>query len=248
MFNQPLVDITGNFQSNYHVIGAYGGHMMQLAYVVEDIIKRYHPKGLETYLQKKVTQDDEEYFARANNLAELVLEAHLMPFIMSYLKDMKTECIEVMVHPKISAFMDTTEANLEDLSSLTDDQVTKFKELFKENRVSTAHKNAGKSMDMLYDFLVDILAKRVPVENVAVKVDQINGKVKLIEMPEGLYHEDTVEIITKENEDGTKTEEKVEHKQNTEEAAVIVLRVPQIEKEEEIQIQVSGKENEDGEP
>lgn len=80
------------------------------------------------------------------------------------------------------------------------------------NRVSASHKNAGKSMDMLYDFLVDILAKRVPIENVAVKVDQINGKVKLIEMPEGMYHEDTVEIVTKENEDGTKTEEKIEHK------------------------------------
>lgn len=67
-------------------------------------------------------------------------------------------------------------------------------------------------------------------------------------MPEGLWHEDYTETVTKENEDGTKTEEKVEHKQNTDEAAVIVIRVPQIEKEEEIQIQVSGKENEDGEP
>ena len=121
MFSIPLVDITGNFQSNTPVICAIGGHMMQLSYVIEDIMKRYHPKGLETYLQKKVTQDDEEYFQRANNLAELVLENHLMPFSMQYLKDMKVEYIEVMVHPKVSAFIDTTEASLEDLSALTDE-------------------------------------------------------------------------------------------------------------------------------
>lgn len=244
----PLVDLTGNFQSNTQVICAYGGHIMQLAYVIDDIIKRTHPRGLETYLQKKTTNDDEEYFQRANNLAELVLENHLMPFFMQYLKDMKVEYIEIMVHPLVTAFIEKTEATLEDLSGLSDEDLGKFKELFTKNRVSAAHKTGGKGLDMLFDFMIDILAKRVPIENVNVKVDQIFGKVKLIDMPEGLYHEDTVETVTKENEDGTKTEEKVEHKQNTDETAVIVIRVPQIEKEEEIQIQVSGRENEDGEP
>lgn len=143
---------------------------MQLAYVIDEIIKRY-PKGLETYLQKKVTNDDEEYFQRANNLRELVLENHLMPFIMQYLKDMKVDYIELMVHPKIPVFLDKTEASLEDLSSLTDEELTKFKELFSQNRVSVSHKTAGKGMDMLYDFLIDIVAKRVPIENVNVKVD-----------------------------------------------------------------------------
>lgn len=205
------MDITGNFQNNTPVICAYGGHIMQLYYIITDIEKRY-PKGLTTYYEKKRDQDDEDYFLRPNNLRELIVENHLMPFIMQYLKDMKTECVEIMVHPKISAFIEQKESNLEDLSGLSDEDLQEFKKIFLANRVSKAHRGAGKAMDILYDFFIDILAKRVPIENVSVKVEQIIGKVKLIEMPEGLYHEDYTETVTKENEDGTKVEEKVERK------------------------------------
>ena len=39
-------------------------------------------------------------------------------------------------------------------------------------------------MDSLYDYLIDILAKRVPVEGVNVKVEQIMSKVRLLPIPD----------------------------------------------------------------
>lgn len=59
-----------------------------------------------------------------------------------------------------------------------------FKELFLKNRVSPYHRNLGKSMDMLLDYIVDILSRRVPIEGVGVKVDQIINKIKLVPVPE----------------------------------------------------------------
>ena len=50
-------------------------------------------------------------------------------------------------------------------------------------------------MDQLYTFAIDILTKKVPVESPNVKIDQILSKIVLIDMPEGIYHEDTIEKV-----------------------------------------------------
>ncbi len=70
---------------------------MQIYYILEEIIKKY-PQGLKNYMEKKIQADDEDYFLRPNNLRELLLPDYLMPFLMSYLKDMKNESIEIMIH------------------------------------------------------------------------------------------------------------------------------------------------------
>jgi len=56
-------------------------------------------------------------------------------------------------------------------------------------------------MNILYDYIIDILSKRVPVADVTVKVEQIINKIKLVEIPEGIYLEDKVEKV-KVEEDG----------------------------------------------
>jgi len=61
-----------------------------------------------------------------------------------------------------------------------------FKELFLKNRVSQHHRGLGKSMDMLLDYVVDILSRRVPIEGVGVKVDQIINKIRLVPVPEDI--------------------------------------------------------------
>ena len=50
-------------------------------------------------------------------------------------------------------------------------------------------------MDTLYQFVIDILTKRVPVESPNVKLDQIISKIVLIDLPEGVYHVDTIEKV-----------------------------------------------------
>ena len=58
----------------------------------------------------------------------------------------------------------------------------------------------------------------------------------LIDIPEGIYTCDYTETIKKPpaEEGGEEIEEKIDHKQNTDEKAVILLKVPQYEEEEEI--------------
>jgi hypothetical protein len=71
----------------------------------------------------------------------------------------------------------------------------KFKDLFVENKVSIAHKTCSKQMDTLYQFIIDILTKRVPIESPNVKVDQVTTKIILIDVPESINHEDSIEKV-----------------------------------------------------
>lgn len=68
-------------------------------------------------------------------------------------------------------FLQDRKCGLTDLSSLTDEDIINFKDLFYENRVSKFHKETGKMMETLLDYFIDILNKRVPVDGTSVKVD-----------------------------------------------------------------------------
>lgn len=163
---------------------------------------------------------------------------------MQYIKEMKVEVIEILLPPMCSKFLKEKEVPAEELQNLNDDDAVKFKELFTQNKVSIAHKGCTKQMDTLFEFVIDILTKRVSVEAPNVKIDQIHGKITLVDIPEGVCTEDYTETIKKPpaEEGGEEIEEKVEHKKNTDEKAVIVLKVPQVEEEEEIQLEVADGE------
>ena len=77
---------------------------MQIYYIIEEITNRY-PEGLKIYMEKKIANNDEEYFNKPNNLRELLLSEHVMPFIMSYLKDMKNDSIDLVLHPLCVKFL-----------------------------------------------------------------------------------------------------------------------------------------------
>lgn len=91
---------------------------------------------------------------------------------MQYLKDMKNESIDIMMSRPANEFLTNLECPKDDLSSLSEEDLIKFKEFFAPaKRVSRFHRNIGKMMDTLIDYMIDILAKRVPIENVNVKVE-----------------------------------------------------------------------------
>ncbi len=146
-------------------------------------------------MEKKIQADDEDYFLRPNNLRELMLPDYLMPFLMSYLKEMKNESIEIIIHPVCKKFLQDRKCPLNDFSSLTDEDIINLKELFFDNRVSKFHKDTGKMMETLYDYFIDILNRRVPVDGTNVKVDQIINKIKLIEIPEDIILENGFETV-----------------------------------------------------
>ena len=94
-----------------------------------------------------------------------------MPFLMLYLKDMKNESIDILLHPNCAAFLEENDCTPEDLSALDDEQLIAFKELHMNNLMSKFHRGKGKMMEKIYEYLIDILAKKVPTENVTVKVE-----------------------------------------------------------------------------
>lgn len=224
-----LVDINGHY-SKEPFQSAPGGQLMQIYLVLEEFMNKY-PQGLKNYMEKKIQNDDEDYFTKPNNLRELLLPEHLMPFLMQYLKDMKNEAIELMITQECLDFLNELEISTDDLSSLSDEDLVKFKEMFNGKRMSQFHQGVGKMMDTLYDYLIDILAKRVPVEGVNVKVEQIMSKIKLIPVPEDVILEDTVVKEKVTNEEGVEEEKEVEKKKNVIEGGVIILTVPQVEEE-----------------
>ena len=155
---------------------------MQLFYVFEEITNRY-PQGLKDYMQKKIQKDaDEDYFSRPNNLRELCTVEHQVPFLMHYLKEMKNECIEFLLHPLAVKFLIDIGVDVEELNKLDDDQLVVFKDLVSRYR-SRHLRGLGKTMDTLIDNFVDIAAKRVPVDGTNVKWDSIRDKVRFVNPP-----------------------------------------------------------------
>ena len=188
-----LVDMDSHYCSD-KMLTTYGGQLMQIYYIFEDVVQKYK-HYLKKYMEMKIANDDEDYFARPNNPRELFLPDHLLPFFMLYLKEMKNDCIEIMLHPKCAKFLKEKDCSPEELYNLSDEDAMTFKDLFVENKVSYAHKKASNNMDQLYTFAIDILTKKVPVESPNVKIDQILSKIVLIDMPEGIFHEDTIEKV-----------------------------------------------------
>jgi len=74
-------------------------------------------------MNKKIegAEDLNEYLSRPNNLAELPAEEHLAGFICKYVKDMKNECIELLIHPLVLNYLDSCNVSEDDLSRLEDD-------------------------------------------------------------------------------------------------------------------------------
>lgn len=95
-------------------------------------------------MEKKIANDDEDYFARPNNPRELLLNDHLLPFFMLYLKEMKNDVIEVMLHPEASRFLKERDIPTDEVNNLTDEDALKFKEIFASKKVSLAHKGCTK--------------------------------------------------------------------------------------------------------
>jgi len=147
-------------------------------------------------------------------LREILEEEHSMPFLMSYLKEMKNESIELMLHPICAKFLDDNDSTYDDLSELSEENLKQFKILFCENKQQNL-KGLSSNMDLIIEKLIDLLAKKVPAENVTVNIDAIHHKIKLV-ATDGTIEEDyTEKKVTKEEGEEEKIEE-IHHKANIE--------------------------------
>jgi len=98
--------------------------------------------------------------------------------------------------------LDDLECPYDDLSKLEEEQQNEFKKMFMEKKVSKYHEGKGKLLETIFDLFIDILSKKVPVEGVTVKIDQILHKIRLVPIPDDVVYEDGTKIVDKVGEDG----------------------------------------------
>lgn len=111
-----------------------------------------------------------------------------------------------------------------------------------KNRTKSFRKK-GETMDLLLDFIIDVLAKRPISDKAGVKVEQIHNKVALVPIPEGILDEDFEEEKSIPNEDGsTPRKEKQMRKANTKHNSIIYIQIPQTEEPVEVPIDVTNKD------
>lgn len=208
-----LVEYHG-FYTTERYIGALGGQANQVYYVLDEIMKKY-PDGLATYLDKKSKNAEDEYLLKPNNPRELLQQEHLTVFLMAYLKDMKNESIDLSIHPLCIKYLDNLECPLDDLSALTDEELIQFKDLYLDN-IPKSYSNKSDVIETLIGILINIIAKRVPVDNTSVKIDHIHHKVRFVPLPEGIIEEDYEETIVIPGEEGEEARtETIQHTKNT---------------------------------
>ena len=219
---------------------------MQIFYIFEEISNRY-PQGLKDYMQKKIQKEaDEDYFQRPNNLRELCTVEHQMPFLMHYLKDMRNESVDILVHPRVDQWCRDNDVDLENLANIDDDKLLTFRELVKDNRTRNL-RGLGKTMDSIFDNLIDIAARRVPQDGANVKIDHIAHKIRFIFLPDGIIEDTYEETVTSTNEEGELVETVNKIKSNIAYKAILHLKVQQREEDEEVPDLEATEEAKDGE-
>jgi hypothetical protein len=139
-------------------------------------------------MEKKIQNDDEDYFLKPNNPRELLLQEHLTPFLMQYIQQLKTT-IEILVDSSVVELLAGLRVSLDDVSKLSDDDLLVFKELMIKKKVSKFHRGCGEVMDSIFDILIDIISKRVLIEIPSIKLDLVVSKIKLIAIPQGIIPE-----------------------------------------------------------
>lgn len=92
--NADLLEIHGNWQRGQQFIGAIGGQIMQLYYVVNAIMKLFPAEeSLKEYYKKMAEDPKQESVKEPQNPRELVMEQFFVPFLLTAIKELKCDAI-----------------------------------------------------------------------------------------------------------------------------------------------------------
>jgi len=74
---------------------------------------------------------------------------------------MKNDSIDILVHPRVDQWAGENDIDLENLGNIDDEKLLLFKDLVLANRTRNL-RGLGKTMDNIFENLIDIAARRVP--------------------------------------------------------------------------------------
>ena len=101
--NTELVDIHGNYERGKQFLGALGGQLQQLYYVINAVFSVYSNEGqaLKDYTEKIREDPKQESLKNPHSPRELVLEMHFVPWLVSAIKELKCEYMAFLMNPKL---------------------------------------------------------------------------------------------------------------------------------------------------
>lgn len=146
-----------------------GGHIQQIYYVIAAIMELFE-SDINSYYAKK--QENPADVKTASAPIELLLEEYFIPFMIHYLKDLKSESISVLATPEMSEMMDKFEIKVNsggfyELAKMNKEQYLLFRNLFiderlhKEELLKNRNSNA---MEILLRTFCMVMCKKLPTD------------------------------------------------------------------------------------
>jgi hypothetical protein len=121
------------------------------------------------------------------------------------MKAMHNEQIQLFIHPLCAKYLNQRDSGFDDLTGLSEDELKEFKELLKKNKTKSHRACNSATMDLLYDFVVHVLAHK-PIPGLTIKQETYNHKVVLVPPPDDIIEEEYVEEIERHVDGTTKIE------------------------------------------
>ena len=222
-FGAELLDIHGCYEKGKQFLGALGGEIQQIYFVINAIVTKFaKTSDLAEYFARVAEDPKQESLKHAKTPRELLLENFFLPFMLTFLKELKHDDIKFLITPELDALISSFKLpknaqDTIDFTRMNNEQYIAFRHAFVEERMyhPIYKKNKGHhAMEIILTSLCIVLCNRVPKGVVPFRVDQLISKIKLVYPPKG------IEAFARTNADG------VVIPKNTNERAVVRILVP----------------------
>lgn len=98
--NVELYDFHGCYEKVKPLLISFGGHVMQMYYVINAIFGVSEAEIAEHYIRAQADPES-DLLKKAHSPRELLLERYFLPFLCSYLKEMKADFIPLLIPPQL---------------------------------------------------------------------------------------------------------------------------------------------------
>ena len=137
-----LLDIHGNYDRGNKYMGALGGQIQQLYYVVNAIYSTFSNENaaLRDYVEKMKEDPKADSVKNPHSPRELVLEHHFIPWLVQAIKELKCEHLSFLMHPKLDQLIASfrlprNQHDQPDLTRVTQEQYFAFRHAFVTERM-----------------------------------------------------------------------------------------------------------------
>lgn len=147
-----------------------GGHFQQIYYVVA-AIKELFENDISSYYHRK--QENPGDCNKATSPIELLLEEYFVPFCVSFLKDLRSECLSIVATDAMAEMLEKFEIKVNaqggffELAKMNKEQYLRFRNLFIDERLYKVEYRENKqdsAMELLLRTFCLVMCKKLPTD------------------------------------------------------------------------------------